>query len=263
MAFRIASERAGHFKSPVRTIGSTAQTAYPLANITDYLHPYRQYRSTAAASTSIYCGLDFGAAFAVDAVIVGNVNVASIKIQGHTADSWGSPTRDSGALTVAQDAYTGRCNYFYAPSGWTSGTRYIRVVANTSTTTDESGVFAVGYLLVLSGSTTLTIPFADPVDRTPVEPVIVSDLVGGGDGTVTVGQTRAEILLAQSLFDASSETEAATLLRREGEGGVFAFYVNNNNTSEVYVCRRRGRASVTATGPNGRRVSGMLWREQV
>lgn len=263
MGFKIASERAGHWKRPIRTIGSTAQTAFPQTNILDPAHPYRQARATGNTSTTTYFGLDFGAAFTPAAIIVGNVNLASIKIQGNATDSWGSPGRDSGALTVTEDPLTGRYNYVYEPSSWTTNTRYIRVVSNTATETDSTDVFAVGYLLVLTTFTELTTPLADPIDLAPIEPILSADGYGGADHTLAVGETRAEIGIAQSLFASAQESEVLTLLRREGEAGQFVMWLNDGDQSQVYVVRRRGRGAVTITGPNSRRVSSLLLREQV
>lgn len=263
MGFKIASERAGHFKEPVRTIGSAAQSLFPTTSIYDYLHPYRQARATANTSGTTYFGLDFGATFTPAAIIVGNVNVNSIKIQGNATDSWGTPSRDSGALTVPQDPLTGRYNYIYEPSSWSTNTRYLRVVSNTGTTTDGTGVFALGYMLALGTLTTLATPFTDPLDEAPLEATLANDLVGGSSEVVTIGKVRAEFQLAQSAFPNDNDAEIYALLRREGEGGAFVLFQNNNDRSRVYVVHRRGRSAISHLSPNLRRVSGILLQEYV
>lgn len=263
MGFKIASERGGHFAAPIRTIGSTAQSAFPQSNLTEWWAPYRQARATGNTSGTTYFGLDFGAAFTPAAIIVGNVNVASIKIQGHTADSWGSPTRDSGALTVAQDPLTGRYNYIYQPSSWTTGTRYLRVVSNTNTATDSTDVFAVGYMLVVTTLSELSTPLADPIGLTPTEAVLSQELSGGGDDTVGIGRVRANISIAQSVFAADNDSEILTFLRREGRAGAFVFYMNDSDTSQVYVCKRTTEAGLTMTGPNSRSLAPVALRELI
>jgi hypothetical protein len=47
------------------------------------------------------------------------------------------------------------------------------------------------------------------------------------------------------------------------EAGQFVFWMNDGDTSQVYVVRRRGRAGLTYIGPNARRVAGITLREQV
>lgn len=254
VGFKLSSERGGEWLRPVRTIGSTAQTAYPQRNILDVASPLKPARTSAAASTSTYFGVDFGAAVSIDAVLVGGLSVASIKIQANTADSWGTPTRDSGALTVAQDDVTGRYNYFYEPSGWTSGTRYVRVVSNTSSTVDSSGTFGVGYLLVLGTVTELVTPLADPVDLTPAEAVLSGEAIGGADDTIAVGNRRAIVSIAQSASSASNDSEILDFLRVNGQAGRFVWYMNDGDRSQAYVMRRRGQNSLTLAGPNLRRV---------
>lgn len=264
MGFIYASERRGDFAHPIRAIGSTAQTAFPLSNVLDYRHPYKQARCTANTSGTTYIGVDLGTSpSAISAIVVGNVNVASVKIQAHSADSWGTPSHDSGALTVAKDDLTGRYNYFYQPSSWTSNNRYIRVLSNTATETDGTNVLAVGYILVLTNTTTLSTPLADPIDAAPIEPILTADGYGGADHTLSVGETRAEITLAQSVSASDNDSEILTLFRQNGESGDLVWYWNNSDTSQVYVVRRRGRAALTYTGPNSRRVAGVVLREQI
>lgn len=261
MGFKIASERGGDWLAPVRTIGTAAQAAFPQRNILDVASPLNPARTSVAASTSTYFGLDFGAAVSIDAVLVGGLSVASIKIQAHTADSWGTPTRDSGALTVAQDDVTGRYNHFYEPTGWTSGTRYVRVVSNTATTVDDTGTFGVGYMLVLGSVTELNTPLADPVDLTPSEAVLAGEAIGGADDTIAVGNRRAIISIAQSASSASYDSEILEFLRVNGQAGRFVWYMNDSDRSQAYVMRRRGANGLTIAGPNLRRVPSITLAE--
>lgn len=269
MGFIYASERRGDFAHPIRAIGSTAQTAFPLSNALDYRHPYQQARCTANTSGTTYIGVDLGYSPAsIAAVVVGNVNVASIQIEANATDaSWGTSGTASHSsadpLTVTQDSLTGRYNYFYQPSGWTSNNRYVAVVSRTATETDNSNVFAVGYILVLTNTTTLSTPLADPIDAAAIEPILTADGYGGADHTLSVGETRAEITLAQSVSASDNDSEILTLFRQNGESGDLCWYWNNSDTSQVYVVRRRGRAALTYTGPNSRRVAGVVLREQI
>jgi hypothetical protein len=88
VGFKIASERAGHWRRPVRTIGTSAQSGYPATNILEPAHPYRQARTSSAFSSgSSHFGVDLGATGTITAVIVGNVNASSVHVQAHSTDS--------------------------------------------------------------------------------------------------------------------------------------------------------------------------------
>lgn len=263
MGFKISSERAGHFARPISTIGSTAQTGFPQSNLPDYLHPYRPVRSTAAASTSLYFGLDFGADVSIAAIIALNVNVTKVKFQAHSSDSWGTPSHTSSELTVTKDSLTNRYNYIYEPSSWTSNTRFVRVVPSGSfSVTDGTGVLSCGALLVVTTLTTLTTPLADPLTATPVEPVLSVQYTGGATDAIKVGETCARIDIAQSVTSSSNDSEILDLLATNGEAGAFVFFWNNSDTSQVYIVKRQGTAGLTYTGPNARRVNGLTLVEQ-
>ena len=264
MSFKIASERAGHFAAPIRTIGSTAQTAFPQSNLTEWWAPYRQARAASNVSGTTYFGLDFGAAFTPAAIIVGNVNVASIKIQG-SADNitWPASGRDSGALTVTEDPLTGRYNYIYEPSSWTTNTRYLRVVSNTNSETDSTDVFAVGYMLALTTLAAVTTPLSDPLVLQPTEATLQQELSGGGDDSVSVGRRRANFQLAQSAFASAQESEVLTILRRDGLAGPMVLFFNNGDQSKVYVVRRVSPGSLTYTGANSRALAPISLRELI
>lgn len=267
MGFIITGRRSGAFIEPVATIGSTAQAAFPQRNLTEWHRPYVQARSTGApVSGTTHFGLDYGTTRPIAAVALLNVSVASVKIQANATDSWGSPTNDSGALTVPRDRLTQRYNYFYRPgAAWNSATRYLRVVANTTTVNaeDGSGVFAVGALVGLGTAAELVTPLADPIDLEPVEAVLDGITSGGSDDTLAVGETRAEITIAQSLLAATEEAEILDLLSKNGQAGVFCFFRNDGDPSQVYFVRRVGRGKLTITGPNSRRVDAITLRELI
>lgn len=108
---------------------SDENAEYPLENV--YTNNYAQpFRSTAAGATDITLVFDFGSAVTIDAIGLGNVNLrssATVKIQGHTADSWGAPDVDE---TIDASDLDGnrRCLYHDLSSSATK--RYWRVVIN-------------------------------------------------------------------------------------------------------------------------------------
>lgn len=265
MGMIYASERRGDFIAAIGTIQNAApQAAFPARNITEWWRPYVQARSVGApVSGTTYFGVDHGFAPTIVAVAISNVSVSSIKIQAHSSDSWGSPTRDSGALTVAQDPLTGRYNYFYRPSGWTSGTRFLRAVANTTSVVDGSGVFALGSIVAFSAITETSIPLADPIEPNPIDASLEGLTMGGRDDTIRVGEDRAEIAIGQSLFSSDHDAEILSLLRRDGRSGALLWHINDGLPAQTYFMRRASRAAFAWTGPNSRRVDSILLRELI
>lgn len=85
---------------------SSEATDYPATNVYEenYAVPWR---STGVTSENIVC--DFGAATTVDCIALGNINfqsTATVKIQGHTADSWATPDVDETITVTHLDGYT-------------------------------------------------------------------------------------------------------------------------------------------------------------
>jgi hypothetical protein len=261
MGFKVASYRGGHFATPIRTIGSTAQSAFPLTNLAEWYKPYRQARCDANVSGTTYMGLDFGADISIAAIIALNINLSSIKFQTTNDNNWASIDNNSNSLPVSQDPLTGRYNIIYQPSAWDTNTRYVRILSDTNTETDGSDVMAVGSLLVVTTLSELVTPLADPIVKTPTETVLKTELSGGGVDLVCIGDARANITVGQTFFPASGESEVLTFLRREGLGGPFVWYMNDNNTSQVYVCSRADVVGLSVTGPNSRSISGLALRE--
>src|SRR5262245_9244023 len=80
---------------------SSAASGYPVANLQDPERPGLPWRSTVTTDTTIV--IDHGAPVNVGRIVLLGANFASFKLQEHTADSWGSPTYDSGTQTIALD----------------------------------------------------------------------------------------------------------------------------------------------------------------
>lgn len=96
-------------------IKNTPATLTPLTEATDYdadnlfSDNYSEvWRSTAAGASAQTIVADFGAAVSISACALGNVNIrssATVKIQGHTSDSWGTPDVDETINVSALDGY--------------------------------------------------------------------------------------------------------------------------------------------------------------
>ena len=239
MGFAITSSS---FATPTTTIASSANASYPAANITLTTRPQRRWKAT-DVTTSTYVGLDLGAATVVVAVLIDNINVASVKVQFHTADSWGAPAVDSGALTVSADARDGRYKLYYEPVAVNH--RYMRVVSNTTSVTDDDTVMSVGGITLVTAKTEWSQnlqPTERPERRT----------LGGIDDSVAlaVGSRYAVLTLSGQIIETGQESTMMNLLGPAGEHTPLVYYENNAVTSRAYLCRRVGPVSFTQPGPN-------------
>jgi hypothetical protein len=130
-------------KVATATITSSSQDAtFVRDNLKTPQRPFYPWKTTVA--TDSWAVIDFGAAQAVDLVGVIACNVATVRIQGNATDSWGSPSYNSGDLTVSQNPWNGRYQLVNIPSGFTY--RYLRLFIPTQTPVDGASVFSVGGL---------------------------------------------------------------------------------------------------------------------
>lgn len=86
---------------------SSEATEYPVENLFDNNYAV-VWRSTAAGASAETIVCDFGSAKSIACVALGNINfrsTATVKIQGHTADSWGTPDVDETIVVTHLDGY--------------------------------------------------------------------------------------------------------------------------------------------------------------
>lgn len=133
---------------------SDENSTYPLTNC--YVNNYADvYRSNNAGASDIELLFDFGADVTLNAIGLGNVNfqsTATVKIQGHTADSWGAPDIDQTIDASDLDGYR-RCLYYDLDSS--ASKRYWRLVISDDGNPDgfiEIGEIFLGEAVELTDS---------------------------------------------------------------------------------------------------------------
>lgn len=102
--------------TPATLTALSEATSYPVENLYDDNYA-SVWRSTAADSTTQTIVADFGSAVAISACALGNVNIrstATVKIQGHTADSWGTPDVDETIVVTGLTSTAYRRNLYHA-----------------------------------------------------------------------------------------------------------------------------------------------------
>lgn len=252
------------FATPVAysASGSLSTTYYPLSNVTDYTHPHRTWKCSTATSGTSYIALNFGAATSLVALVIDNINLAAVKVQYSTdGSSW---TDTPGATTISQDVADGRYKAYVALSTWSY--QYIRVLANTSTTTDGASYMTVGTLLPITAITTLTQNFSGDFIRTSSTAVDLNeDFTSGTWSPIKLGERTATITLSGRIQSNSTAVvgDMFTMAGTYHAAYPFVFYRNQSNTQEVYIVRRMADVQIAQPGPNHITVGQMVLREVV
>lgn len=250
----------------VQTVTASATFGqYGAYNLLDYTHPYRVWKGTGLTDNVVF---DFGAAVSVEAVILDNVNETSIKVQFHTADSWGTPDVDD-TVTPEQDPADGRYKIYHTPTGAAISKRYARIVGNGAGTSTGEGVLSIGSVAFLTAKRTLGHNPEVPITITSITPGIVNGL----DEAIVTGNRFVELnftgkvnpALSTTIADggAGSETMEVTTWKWLGEYNIatpLALYLNDTNDSEVYICHRVADSPVQKFISHYR-VNSMTFRE--
>ena len=144
----------------------SAEASYPATNLDDLWHLKRRFRAADAtkSDTDYLIKINFGAAQALAAVFLNDINFNKIRIRGHASDlgnNWGAATFDSGELTVSLDAWTQRYKIVAELTAFNYQWIAIQVPAAATMVGDYTTKFEIGSILCLTAITALT---ADPTE---------------------------------------------------------------------------------------------------
>lgn len=245
--------------TPSAVVKDTENAAYPATNVTDYAHPNVPWRATTLTSGTTYIGLDYGAATALVAVVIDNINVTSVKIDS-SAD--GASWTNRYTVAVSLDVTDGRYKAYQALTSWNY--RYLRVLLNVSSTIDGTAVMSCGSVVGLSAVTTLTENTSGTYDRTPLKAVARNDdFAGGGRNPIALGARYCQITISGPVqhYTSAVEMDLFTILGTYGEELVWCFYHNLSSTAEVYWVHRVGTATISQPGPAHLLLSSVVLEE--
>ena len=243
---------------------TTANASFPATNTGTTLQPYALYKGTAAVSTAEALVFDMATATSLDAVVLDNVNMGTVVIQGHATDSWGAPSYDSGNVLVSQDARDGRYKLYHTLVGTgfdSTGYRFLRVQAGASATVDDETTFNVGSVAAVKTITTWTYNPNNPFEYTFQQAVDPGEKASGGVEPSSLGNPYVTLSLTGSPFPTSMEDTPINALMRHGQHRAVMFFYNQSDTSEVYQCVRSATVRVRKAGPNHIEVTGIVLRE--
>lgn len=169
---------------------SSENANWPAANLLVFDKRIRYWKTTVA--TDSYVVIDLGSAMALKAVGVIDVNYTSCKIQGNATDSWGSPSFDSGTITIAKEKLTGLYRlHFIDLSGFNY--RYLRLFIPTQSTTDGASVFRTGVLAVSVDSEAFLYGAIQRMSMTRNQAISIEEMHGGGQEKAQNGAPYAGI----------------------------------------------------------------------
>lgn len=252
---------SGTFAVPSAFASSTAATGFPASNVGDYTHPFRPYRSTSISDDTTFVTLDFGTGQPLYAVVIDNINVTKIHVD-HSIDnaSWNSDYND---LTVSRCITSGRYKIYVDLSTKSFNWRYLRIRTAIGTTTDGTSYLSIGSILGLAQLNNWTAVPGFPYSITPMRAWLPGDdFIAGGREPITIGNPYAQVTLSFPVIPTASVTYLKNLLVQP-KASPLVFYVNQGDTSEVYICRRTADADLRMEGPAHWSVPSVVLEEVV
>lgn len=238
---------------------SDPNSTYPAANMEIYGHLRRRCQTNTTAELTIV--LDFGAACAADAIILDDVNFTSAYVAGHTADVWTDPDYAEELITISKDVRRDRYSVYHALTAFNY--RYMRIRVPNQTETDALSAFRIGRLVVLDTTITLGQNPGYGYKMLSDAPVHLNEFRSGGHEAILMG----EYLEWRGTFewDAMDDTHESDIwtLNALKRNEYIAFYENDSNTSQVYICRRTGAIEVTDRAPSVVQIGSVTMREVI
>ena len=261
----MATRHSNSFRVPTATVASGSDANFNKDNVLLYTRPNRVWKSSAAITVAgaatgntnrTYVGLDLGSALALVSIFVDNINITSVLVQ-HSSDgtTW---TTDSTA-TVMRNGDDGRYKFWLALTSWTF--RYIRLNANTTSTTDGQTLMQVGSIVVQSATTTWSTPGGLPFIRTPLQASITNaDGISGGRDPVLTGNRYSLLTVNQPAMPMTMEDTILELLGY-GMHAPFLFIRDDTDatlTEQAYIVRRVSTPGIEKLSPAHFSLSGLL-----
>lgn len=234
---------------------SSVDSAYPLSNIAVYDHLKWQWRSL--VSTQVTITRDFGTAQTLNAVMLNDVNFASVYIEGSANNStW--PFSQS--FTVSKDERVQRYKLYAALTGFNY--RYLRIRMPAQTPTDGLTVFRMGTLVCLNTVLTMSENPDYPYDYSADEKMKTTEFESGGYEDINLGDIYWEGSFGFKTYAQTNEADFWTLNSLK-KNAFLVFYENNADTSKAYLCKRRTAISVSWTLPQYSDIQTLKFREAI
>lgn len=206
---------------------SSEDANWPAANLLIFDKRVRFWKTTAAIDSNVV--IDLGSAMALKAVGVIDVNYTTCVIEGNATDSWGSPSFESGDITIVKEKLTGLYRLHFNSTDLTGfNYRYLRLVIPTQSRTDSEAVFRTGVLAVSVDSASFTYGGLQSMSMQRSQAISVQDMHGGGQEKAQNGPAYASISFdIRRLRVAADFTELTDQLVSIGETDLILFCPND------------------------------------
>lgn len=221
---------------------SSEDANWPASNLLIFDKRIRFWKTTSTSDS--YVIIDLGAAKALKAVGVIDVNYSSCKIQGHTSNNFTTPDFDSGLVTIAQEKLTHLYRlHFIALTGFNY--RYLRLFIPTQATTDGTSVFRTGVLATSVDSAEFLYGGYNGLNMRRNQAISVRDMHGGGQEKAINGSPYGSISFDMRRLRKSAEfTQITDQLVSIGETELIMFspadeLIEDTNSGQyVFIMRR-------------------------
>ena len=230
---------------------------YPKVNCLKQLRLMDVFRAADVTAADYLLKINFGVAQNVAAIALLNVNFDHVQIQGNASDVWTSPSYAGSSLSVSQNKYTGRYNIFIPLTAFNYQYLRIYIPAGTVEVGTSQGEWQIGTMVIMSSasalSTNISYGFSQQADE-------VIESIGGDIASV---DDTLEWEGTVSFGDRNKSDHEATILAlgRMAKSSPVLFYLNDSDTSEVYLCYRESTYSLSRTASNVIKGNSITYRE--
>jgi len=224
---------------------TSEDSTLPVSNLEVYGHPFRPWKALVATGI-VDVTLDFGvgntlSGLAADpGIFLYPTNVASLRIQGNSSLSWGSPPWDQ-AVTVNKNRDSGRYKGFWRLADLNVAAfayRYLNIRILSQTPVDGL-VYRIGDVVV-GQVTELSVNPSAPVVRNRLDPSLPVEFLDGGREVLEMGEAVIELSFPRHLFDTTELNEALDL-DGLGVGALFVYWdAIHGGSEDGWLVRRSG-----------------------
>ena len=223
------------------TAQSTA-SGFAKANIFNHGTLKRRWRMNSLTKSAVnpVINLDMASARTLTAIVLYDVNFDKVNILGHASDlttDWTTATFDSGAISISQDAQTGRYDVYIPLTAFNY--RYLAIIAPVAASAVGSYTtkWEIGNVVLLDSGSTLSKNMAFGYSRGAEQAFAELKLASGHIERTTLGDLKWSGTLKFGARTTTEETDLTTLNNLD-ISETLVFYENNGDTSKVYVCLR-------------------------
>jgi hypothetical protein len=238
---------------------SSEDSNYPIANIKDYAHLKRHFRSQVATEVTIV--LDFVSAKVVQVMLLDDVNFADVYIQGNATNVWDTPSF-SQQYTISKDAETQRYRLCEILTGFNY--QYMRIKIPAQTPVDGLSVFRIGRIACMTSKIEFTDNPSFPYRHSASypEPLEVK-FPSGGDEQVEQGDYK--IWQGEFGFDRLEKTNEPQLWLLDSlkPTDYLIFYENLGDASRGFFCKKKSQLEVEWGKPKTIKTNTYILREVI